>query len=112
MKGPYKFPMFKIDSNLLGGAGTYILVNVNNNAIYVGRSDSNLNNRLKDHLPQNEANICINRCGVDAFYFEITRSTKEAYNLECEWYHRYTPTCNNAHPLKKNLGWHCPICGL
>lgn len=112
MKGPYKITAFQIDSNVLAEAGTYVLVNVNNNAIYVGRSDTNLNNRLKDHLPQNEDNICIKRCEVDAFYFEIMQSLKEAYNLECEWYHKYNPTCNNAHPLKKYLNWHCPACGL
>ena len=109
MKGPCILAMFQIDSNISAEAGIYILVNANNNAIYVGRSDSNLNNRLKDHLLQNEANICIKRCEVNAFYYEITRSLKEAYNLECEWYHRYRPTCNNAHPLKKFIDWHCPI---
>lgn len=112
MKGPYSLTGGQIDTNVLVQAGAYILVNANNNAIYVGRADSDLNNRLKDHLSQNETNTCIKRSGVTAFYFEHTQSLKDAYVLECDWYHRYGPTCNVAHPAKSSLSWFCPICEL
>ena len=112
MKGPYSLTEGQIDANVLPQAGAYILVNTSNNAIYVGKADSDLNNRLKDHLPQNEVNTCIKRSGVNAFYFEHTQSSKDAYILECDWYHKYRPTCNAAHPAKGFLNWFCPICGL
>lgn len=112
MKGTYSLTEGQIDSNVLAQAGTYVLANTNNNAIYVGRADTDLNNRVKDHLPQNEVNICIKRSGVTVFYFEHTQSSKDAYILECDWYHKYRPTCNAAHPAKGFLNWFCPICGL
>ena len=112
MKGPYSLIENQMDSNVLAQAGTYVLVNTNNNAVYVGRADADLNNRVKDHLPQNEINTCIKKSGVTAFYFEHTQSSKDGYILECNWYHKYRPTCNAAHPAKGSLNWLCPICGL
>jgi excinuclease UvrABC nuclease subunit len=112
MKGKFGLTYSEIDSVVSAMPGAYILVNNNNNAIYVGRADSDLNNRLKDHLPQNETNSCIKRSGVVAFYFENTAYAKDAYILECNWYHKYTPTCNMAHPAKVFSTWLCPICGL
>lgn len=112
MKGSYSLTEGQIDANVLAQAGAYVLVNTNNNAIYVGRADANLNNRLKNHLSQNETNICIKRSRVTAFYFEPTQFLKNAYVLECSWYHRFRPTCNVAHPAKSSLNWFCPICGL
>lgn len=50
MKGPHSLTESWIDSNALAQAGAYVLVNTNNNVIYVGRADSDLNNRLEDHL--------------------------------------------------------------
>lgn len=112
MKGPYSLTEVQIGSNVLVQAGSYVLVNINNKAIYVGRADADLSNRVKDHLPQNEVNICIKRGGVTAFYFGHTQSSKDAYILECDWYHEYRPTCNAAHPAKSSINWFCPICGL
>jgi len=112
MKGKFSLTNFQIDSLVLAAPGAYVLVNNNNNAVYVGRADSDLNSRLKDHLPQNETNSCIRRSGAVDFYFENTSYSKDAYILECEWYHRYRPTCNSAHPAKASSTWFCPICGL
>jgi len=112
MRGAYNLTDFQIDANVLSQPGAYILVNSSNISVYVGRADSDLNARLKDHLPRNENNICIKRSGAVNFYFENTSSTKDAYALECDWYHRYRHTCNIPHPGKSSINWFCPICGL
>lgn len=110
MKGAYSLVEAQINANVLSQAGTYVLVNNSNSAVYIGRADSDLNARLKDHLLWNETNPCLKRSGVVNFYFENTASSKDAYILECDWYHRYRPTCNIAHPAKITLNLTCPVC--
>ena len=44
-----------IDSNVPHTPGAYQLI-AGNMVIYVGRSDEDLNSRLKDHLPYRETN--------------------------------------------------------
>lgn len=112
MKGKFGLTIAEIDSVVTNTAGTYILVNSNNNAVYVGRSDTDLNKRLKEHLPENEKELCIKRSDVTYFYFENANDPQGAYLLECEWYHNYRPTCNIAHPAKISAVWICPICRL
>ena len=112
MKGAYSLIDFQINANVLPQPGAYILVDSNNISVYVGRADSDLNTRLKDHLSQNELNIWIKRSGAVNFYFENTLFSKDAYILECEWFHKFRPTCNIAHPAKSFFTCLCPVCGL
>ena len=79
--------------------------------MYVGRSDNDLNSRLKEHLPGNEVDKCIKDKSSDKFYFQNTNTPKSAYELECKWYHRYNPSCNDVHPGKTEEDWNCPVCG-
>lgn len=82
--------------------GAYILSRGNNVAHYVGRSDANLRNRLRDHLEE----------GYIQFWFEETTSPLKAYYLECEWYHQYNPTDNENHPaVPPGATWKCPVTG-
>lgn len=112
MKGKLALTSSQIDSVISNTPGAYILVNSNNNTVYIGRSDSDLNNRLKNHLPESETNPCTKRSIVTDFYFENTTDAYNAYLLECDWYHNYRPTCNMAHPAKNSLAWVCPVCKL
>jgi len=75
---------------------------------YVGRSDTNLNQRLKDHIGEEYPN----------FKFYYAGSPAEAYASECVDYHRFIDAVkkldNEIHPDKpKNApsSLHCPICG-
>lgn len=114
MRGPYRLRQINIDQYVSSKSGAYCLTysaGDKNMACYVGRSDNDLNSRLKDHLPGNEIDPCIIRKSVDKFYFQETNSTREAYDLECKWYHEYKPSCNNIHPDKTYLNWSCPVCG-
>lgn len=112
MKGSINLTNTQIDVNVMNQPGTYILANKYNIAVYVGRADLDLNLRIKDHLPENENNLCIKRSDVVNFYFVHTTSSKDAYILECKWYHNFRPNCNIAHPAKNHFSWSCPICGL
>ncbi|MCK4249284.1 MAG: GIY-YIG nuclease family protein [Candidatus Omnitrophica bacterium] len=112
MTGPCNLTESFVDANVSIQPGAYILVNVNNVAVYMGRSDSDLNSRLKDHMPSQETNISIKRTGPTSFYFKNTQFAKDAYILECNWYHKYNPTCNISHPAKNSCDWFCPVCGL
>ncbi len=112
MRGKFPLTSDSIDSTVSASPGAYVLVNSNNNAVYVGRSDTDLNGRLKNHLPQNEENSWIKRSFTTDYYFDVTVTAQEAYRLECEWFHKYRPNCNTAHPAKAAYSWSCPICGL
>lgn len=112
MKGKFSLTAAEIDSVVSNATGAYVLVNSNNNAVYVGRSDEDLNRKLKEHLPENEKELCIKRSDVTYFYFENTNDSRGAYLFECEWYHNYRPTCNIAHPAKISSVWVCPVCRL
>lgn len=112
MKGKFPLTNTSIDSFVPTGPGAYILVNSSNNAVYVGRSDSDLNSRLKNHLSGNEQNSWIQRSSPTDYYFEVTVNAQEAYKLECGWFHKYKPNCNTAHPAKLSYVWVCPTCGL
>jgi len=113
MEGPYLLNETNIDKYVSSKPGAYLLTHTNgdkNTVIYVGRSDGDLNSRLKDHLPENETNNCIKGKKVDKFYFQHTDTAEAAYELECQWYHQYNPTCNDMHPDKSSSSWECPVC--
>ena len=114
MKGQFPLSIDSIDDNVAASPGAYVLVNSSNNAVYVGRSDTDLNGRLKNHMPVREENAWIRRSYPTGYYFEITTNSQEAeaYILECVWFHKYKPNCNTAHPSKLSYVWVCPICGL
>lgn len=112
MKGQFPLTSDSIDGAVLTSPGAYILVNSSNNSVYVGRSDTDLNGRLKNHLPENEENPWVRRSFPTGYYFEIVADSQEAYKLECEWFHKYRPSCNNAHPATNSPSWSCRVCGL
>ena len=75
----------EIDNNVSEGrAGVYLLLcfdpKQNSWLVrYVGRSDTDLNARLKQHCSKK----------YDAFCFEYATTPLEAYYGECRYYHRY-----------------------
>lgn len=105
MRGPIVLSEENINDNVKNGdIGTYILSRGNNVANYVGRSDSDLNVRLKEHLHEQE--------GYRQFWFELVKTSLEAYYLECQWYHKYNPSDNNNHPaVPPGASWKCSVSG-
>lgn len=72
---------------------------------YVGRSDDDLRNRLKQHLKENYIH----------FKFLIVKSIKEAFDYECKLYHELGgeegKLDNKIHPDRPEAtNWNCPVC--
>jgi excinuclease UvrABC nuclease subunit len=86
----------------LSGGNFYVL--------YVGRSND-LNQRLRDHLPNNESNPRLQRNRPTHFAYLVTRNEEEAYQAECWLYHHHNPPCNSAHPAKPSRRSRCPFPG-
>ena len=104
------------DINGLGisdnSVGVYILFKVGSKTAteitfkpyYVGRSDSNLRERIKISAKERKCKY---------FWFKETTSPKNAYLLECEYYHKYEGILDNGiHPdVPDGTYWRCPIEG-
>ncbi|MBU4343736.1 MAG: GIY-YIG nuclease family protein [Candidatus Omnitrophica bacterium] len=72
MRGKFPLNIVSIDNTVPTTPGAYVLVNTSNNAVYVGRSDTDLDGRLKNHLPEREDNAWIRRSFSTDFYYEPT----------------------------------------
>lgn len=87
-----------------GSIGAYILSRDGKIAHYVGRSEEDLRDRISRSASEGY--------GYKHFWFEYATSPVRAYYLECQWYHKYTPTDNSVHPAVPNgMNWRCPVAG-
>lgn len=70
---------------------------------YVGRSDTDLNGRLKRHVGE-----------YDLFKFSYASSPKAAFQEECRNYHDFQDQLDNEnHPDRPDgSNWECPICEI
>lgn len=89
--------------------GVYVLGSSEKPFIYVGRSEINLRDRIRKHFGEKETDPSLKDNAPDHFYYVQTYSLKEAYELECFWYHEFKPICNIKHPPKP-YPLVCPIC--
>jgi hypothetical protein len=107
MNGPYSLTEMKIDTYVSESIGNYALGYTDDGGVfrvlYVGRSDTNLNQRLKDHIDE----------GFREFKFSIAATKKAAYTKECQNYHDFNPKNNEIHPAKPTGldSLECPVCG-
>ena len=86
--------------------GTYVLGNAENRALFIGRADVSLQMQLQMHwLPNPPPGTVV----VQKFWYQKTANSHEAYVLECQWYHEYSPTHNAGHP--KHPHGICLLCG-
>jgi len=105
MSGPFTLSPRGIDQTVEAGRiGTYALGNTGNDGTffigYVGRSDIDLNGRLKQHVGKHPL--------FKALYWS---TAKEAFEHECRVYHDFSPPENEIHPdRKKGTAWSCPAC--
>lgn len=91
VEGPYPLTHSTIAAKVISGVpGMYILAPVlNNQALRVGRSDTNTNGRLKAYL---------GNYSYGQFWFLYAQSPDEAYQMECKAYHELRPPHNIIHP--------------
>ncbi len=104
MLGGFPLDKAQIDVRVPAAAiGAYVLSRDGKTAHYVGRSDSDLANRLRTHAAIS---------GYTTFWYELARSPMQAYFLECEWFHKFHPTANQNHPaVPPRVTWKCPVAG-
>jgi len=109
MKGPYSLTDEIIDANVEEKIGNYALGVAARGVFavqYVGRSDTNLNQRLKDHIGE----------GYTHFEFAYSADPVSAYHKECENYHAFLKTGkldNEIHPDKPKkapVNLKCLVC--
>lgn len=106
LHGPHHLQQSVLDSVVTGvGPGAYALGAVNSGGVFeirrVGRSDTDLNDRLKDHLGH-----------YQHFKYGFFNTKLEAYQRECTMFHEFSPPDNVIHPDAPNgLFVTCPVCG-
>ena len=110
LSGPYKLTSAEVDKNVrINSVGAYALGRTQGetfNLSYVGRSDSDLNGRLKQHIEE-----------YAEFKFNYFPSPKSAFEKECNLWHDFDgpkgQLDNKVHPDRPNgADWKCPRCKI
>ena len=107
--GPFELNAETIDKKVpQGQMGYYILGKTKDNlyfyTCYVGRSDTDLRARLKQHINE----------GYTLFKYGTVSSAKAAFEAECLLYHEYKKQIDNLiHPDRPDNAphWKCPESG-
>lgn len=103
LQGPYTI-LSAYSWSSLRVSGVYILSKNGKRADYVGRSDTDVRTRLIKSAAEGN--------GYTHFWFEYTSSPREAFLMECRYYHQYIPSDNSVHPaVPGGTFWRCPIGG-
>lgn len=110
MNGSYDFSLASVDAEITEKKpGNYALGYKKNSKFivkYVGRADSNLNKRIKDHLPKEDYKL---------FKYSYASSAKAAFEKECQNYHDFggkEKLDNKIHPdSPSGINRKCPVCG-
>lgn len=109
MNGSYELSNEKIDQNVIKtSAGNYALGHTKDSSFivkYVGRSDDDLNKRLKDWVGD-----------YKQFKYSYATSPKAAFEKECRNYHDFGENKkldNEYHPDRPDGStWKCPVCDV
>ena len=105
LRGPFPLTDTGIDNNVTKTSpGAYALGYTNDENAFrisrIGRSDTDVNNRLHDYIDD-----------YKQFKYEYYASAKAAFEKECRLYHDFKPPDNKVHPARPNgTGWKCPVC--
>lgn len=111
MNGPYNLDNSTVDTHVTQtSAGNYALGYVNDKGTfivqYVGRSDSDVNYRIKSHVGEE----------YKSFKYSYATSPKAAFEKECHNYHDFGGSDslhNKVHPDRPaNSRWKCPVCKI
>lgn len=107
LAGPFELTFDRVDRVLPAGqSGVFALGQVDGTGTFrvqrVGRSDDDLRGCLKGLIG----------CG-NQFKFALTGSVREAFDSECELFHRLRPPCSFIHPARSpGSDWTCHWCSL
>lgn len=104
--GPYSLTDDAIDTHVSSQKiGAYALGSTGQDGTfyisYVGRSDTDLNKRLHQHVGD-----------FSQFKYGYFPNAKAAYEKECQLYHDFPNQNNKVHPKKpEGTNYTCPVCG-
>lgn len=109
MQGPFALSADDIDQRITRTqAGNYALGKVEKEKFivqYVGRSDSDVAGRLRQHIGK-----------YPKFKYSYATSPKAAFEKECKNFHDFGGSeklANKIHPDRPaNSGWKCPFCQI
>lgn len=107
LKGPFDLDEETIDAEVTRTSpGAYALDSGTDASKFyvfdVGRSDTDVNDRLHKHVGN-----------YKRFKYEYYSSAKAAFEKECNLYHDFEPSDNKTHPARPTgSGWKCPRCKL
>lgn len=105
LQGPYELSIECIDRTLPPGLpGVFALGYVDASGTFriqsVGRDDDDLRRRLRDMVGSS-----------NRFKYASASDSQEAFEHECELFHRFTPRGNVMHPQRPpGAKWKCPRC--
>ena len=105
LQGPFTLSDRMIDEEVSQHCpGAYALEDsadlVNFHVVYVGRSDTNVNNQLHVHVGS-----------YKRFLYQYCSSAEGAFEKQCTLYHDYEPRDNPIHPQRtSSTDWKCPHC--
>jgi hypothetical protein len=109
LRGPFTLNNETIDGQVTAtSAGAYALGYLNNQKLfvpkYVGRSDDNINKRLKNWVGSK----------YSYFKFEYYSSAKAAFEKECNLYHDWENQIDNKQNPDRpdETNWKCPRCNV
>jgi hypothetical protein len=100
MEGPFRTDEVgpNVDSDYIG---VYMLSRDGRHIHYVGRSDSDIQGRIRSSIAEGR--------GYRKFWFCYESSAMQAYKRECYLYHKYDPPDNTVHPaVPPGTYWRCP----
>jgi hypothetical protein len=105
LNGNFDLTKDTVDRIVSNKPGAYLLGKKNSDGTmmvhYAGRSDYDLNARLKNHVDN-----------YPAFAFINLDTRKQAYDKECWLYHTFNPRDNSVHPAKpSDTSYTCSISG-
>ncbi|MBU1045144.1 MAG: hypothetical protein KJ915_12190 [Candidatus Omnitrophica bacterium] len=111
MDGPYLLIPDKIDEvvpfRTPGAFALGYISDVDFVVIYIGRSDVNLNNELKDWV--------FRKSDCLFFKYSVTKNAQEAFQKECTAYHDFggINLKSEKHPERMaEMDWRCPVCDI
>lgn len=102
LSGPY--PISKVHDYVDSGyMGVYVLSRDGKRRTYVGRSDSDLAQRIVQSASEGDYSY---------FWFDYASSPMDGYKQECRLYHQFNPPDNTSHPaVPQGTNWRCPVQG-
>jgi hypothetical protein len=107
LRGPFALTSEEVNKEVSNNSpGTYALDQGHDSGgfhiSYVGRSDTNVNERLLEHVGK-----------YKRFKFEYYPTPREAFDKECGLYHDFNPPAKIQHPTRPNgSGWKCLHCKI